>query len=1013
MAEDGDKGRNLSGLIALLLLAASAIVVKQLPYSSSRPQSSETAAMSNGSPQDVVARLWQDPFAAVDQHVREQARDEQAGIAAPGHQARHTEADIEASMPTVDGGVVILPVFTFGTPYADDAENRRRERYAVLAALSAWNYIAVDNRRIGYVRLTSGPVRYVPYEWLKPAGPSARPQPYVLVLWLDEDGRWDAPLSDLAALLKALGLCQAMLQDRLPFQPVSLKIIGPQTASVTRGILEELTSWALALSRPTESCFEQAEFYTLSTAVDLSKLDTEGVNGATPLTARGLRALRTIRKDQDLLPPLEQELQWRGVDPVRHRILLIGESDTTYGRELRRQAYERLCRPSNCPHTYAYLRGLDGFVPTTLPKSEPPPASAAPRLPAMTGRSADTPRRERADGSSQLDYLRRLSGYIRQIERASDPYRPVKAVGVLGSDVYDKLLIMQALRDGYPSAVFFTTDLDARFLEPGEFKWARNLVVVSSFGFRLSEQWQGAIPPFRDSYQTAQFLAVQLAMDEWPPRKVTGKWAIDPWPAPWDLRQKELDAAMTVRTFEIGRTAAMDLSPIDSDLQPRPVRGVEIGNTMLDGPHAILGGIALTLGALLVTIASLRVRAALRALGQTVRARRWATGMLVLVAVGLVVTVTRALRGALAHEGASIEPFAWFEGVSLWPSEIVRALAVLTAVALVIHVMLTLRRTSTTLEREFFEKIAGEKASAPPGEWTPPGALQCLLGIFTRQSESSIDTERLWRTYRRLTTRRWRFARIVVLSVLFDLLAVTVIRGIFSKPYVPYRGELSSTVDSVMLVLSVASVSVLMFSVTDAIWICLRFTRELGRAVPTGWPMEILARRGRVLGLPAEPLKAWLDMRFVAAWTSALMQIVYYPAVVICLLMVARSTVFDRWEPAPLGLLIMVVVSFGFTVGCAVSLRRMAERVRANTRETLTRELLLCQGRPPRLPGTTGHPRYPRGTPAQLDRLMTEVDRMSAGAFAPLPQQPFVRVALLPLSSAGGLAVIEWLVLGV
>ena len=48
-----------------------------------------------------------------------------------------------------------------------------------------------------------------------------------------------------------------------------------------------------------------------------------------------------------------------------------------------------------------------------------------------------------------------------------------KAIGVLGSDVYDKLLILQALKQNFPHAIFFTTDLDARLFPPREIQWTR------------------------------------------------------------------------------------------------------------------------------------------------------------------------------------------------------------------------------------------------------------------------------------------------------------------------------------------------------------------------------------------------------------------------------------------------------------------------------------------------------------------------------------------------------------
>ena len=61
----------------------------------------------------------------------------------------------------------------------------------------------------------------------------------------------------------------------------------------------------------------------------------------------------------------------------------------------------------------------------------------------------------------------------------------IKAIGVVGTDFYDKYLVLQALRQRFPDVIFFTTDLDARFLHPDNFKWTRNLIVASNFGLSL------------------------------------------------------------------------------------------------------------------------------------------------------------------------------------------------------------------------------------------------------------------------------------------------------------------------------------------------------------------------------------------------------------------------------------------------------------------------------------------------------------------------------------------------
>jgi len=94
---------------------------------------------------------------------------------------------------------------------------------------------------------------------------------------------------------------------------------------------------------------------------------------------------------------------------------------------------------------------------------------------------------ERPVGTSQFDYVQRLADSIeREVtfasqygESGNNDQNPIAAVGILGSDAYDALLILQALRDRFPRAVFFTIDLDSRLVYADEYHWTRNLVIAS------------------------------------------------------------------------------------------------------------------------------------------------------------------------------------------------------------------------------------------------------------------------------------------------------------------------------------------------------------------------------------------------------------------------------------------------------------------------------------------------------------------------------------------------------
>ena len=100
-----------------------------------------------------------------------------------------------------------------------------------------------------------------------------------------------------------------------------------------------------------------------------------------------------------------------------------------------------------------------------------------------------------------MDYVPRLAESLKQWDEQM--YREnrskLRAIGILGSDVYDKLLLLQSLRGQFPGVLFFTTDLDARLLHPDEQGWTRGLIVASNYGLQLDDYLQRGIPPFRDS----------------------------------------------------------------------------------------------------------------------------------------------------------------------------------------------------------------------------------------------------------------------------------------------------------------------------------------------------------------------------------------------------------------------------------------------------------------------------------------------------------------------------------
>src|SRR5262249_37651501 len=138
---------------------------------------------------------------------------------------------------------------------------------------------------------------------------------------------------------------------------------------------------------------------------------------------------------------------------------------------------------------FTYLRGLDGQIAGAVEKPKTggdarPPDSLDVLCQLMKSHAPSI-----AFGRTQVDYVDRLAAKL-QVSQRTKPNERLEAVGILGSDTYDKLLILQGLRKAFPSAEYFTTDLDASLFAPEQYDVTRNLLVATGFGLELTEGYQ-------------------------------------------------------------------------------------------------------------------------------------------------------------------------------------------------------------------------------------------------------------------------------------------------------------------------------------------------------------------------------------------------------------------------------------------------------------------------------------------------------------------------------------------
>lgn len=269
-----------------------------------------------------------------------------------------------------------------------------------------------------------------------------------------------------------------------------------------------------------------------------------------------IRFIRTVHADSAVFEELLKELNTRNLlkqESDLRTIALITESDTRYGRSMTAnflkaaqnhfsENYESDDDAKAAFKThmatmrvFPYISGLDGDLSVRNEQSESssePSTSSDSYLPAE--KTWNDPI---AHGNHQIDYVRRLAEDI--IRQTKEGETPVRVIGILGTDVYDKLLLMRALKPVVGEVQFFTTDLDARLWHSSEIKFTRNMIVGSSHGLKLNEKLQRFVPPFRDSYQASIFASVLLAANA-----IRYPYEIDHY---------------TPQVFEIGRTAPVYL----------------------------------------------------------------------------------------------------------------------------------------------------------------------------------------------------------------------------------------------------------------------------------------------------------------------------------------------------------------------------------------------------------------------------------------------------------------------
>ena len=861
----------------------------------------------------------------------------------------------------------VLAIMVPGGPYAEDKERRLRIRYAVISALTESLYTPQDPEHIEFVEFketcnavlqelrtiklltkdtqafneTGIELRkkihfchmgaFMPYEWFINNDFNK-----ILVLWLDNSGftNFPSPLNTIGFLKKELNIKETNSH---------FSIIGPDGSDALNVMYREVTDLKDTAYHSEKLFYTELEnnyIYTPTATVENDRLYGKYNSQDTKRDWLNKRIVRTISTQDKLANTVLCELALRGVIPYPipyaieninfkkeceglsgfvlpksnnhkpHHIALIGERDTFYSQKLTESLLDAIGSLSdkvstiNWVHTFHYLRGLDGITSEHFSAQEENKNRINESQTIKPDSHKTKESVERPVGPSQFDYLRNLAEQIKQLDNQYAYEGGIKAIGITGSDTYDKLLILQALRHKFPGALFFTTDLDARLFYPTEIRWTRNLLVASPFGLKLSDNLQKTTPPFRDNYQTSIYLSILLAIHCNEGLKHCGESAqviANSW-------------TEKPRMFEIGNHNAIDLSHnAENSFHPEPenakasvlmknplmhARSIEYGPIKLnDAPQfafLIIGTISLVI------------------LFQLAAPKRYHINIRVFAFVFIMLIGFYSF--ILLKMDLGSEPVSFSNGISSWPAAGMRLLAICLVIIFLFKIYSQIKKndqyiTDTYLPKE--NKAETTKTKETRDSWLLYWIDNLNLSFFwidnwrKTESNESIEFTVLWHEYS--ACRRWFYfvPRILILILLYFIcIHVLGLTNPILQPNIPFRGELNLDFSQGIIYSAAFVFFILIFVIVDISHLTSHFVGLLKEG-KINFDKQLIENYGQKSNLPEAAVKDKILTNIIYKTTKTINGLIYYPFIFLFMFILARNSYFDNWQGSRLAELII------------------------------------------------------------------------------------------------------------
>jgi hypothetical protein len=321
------------------------------------------------------------------------------------------------------------------------------------------------------------------------------------------------------------------------------------------------------------------------------------------------------------------------------------------------------------------------------------------------------------------------------------------------------------------------------------------------------------------------------------------------------------------------------------------------------------------------------------------------------------------------------EPFSLTSGTSAWPAEIVRLVVVALAVCCSVGLSLKLHAAYLSLTRQF--------------RFSPPRKND-------GEGTDTVCAQQIWHDYYKHGSFRRSWYWLVGVMVLYYYLLMAIYTLIGEASLTPMRGEMNFVLHKVLGRAAFFGFLLLAFLTVGAAHRCREFIEQLS-AHPTVYPRATRRHFSRQMGkISEEYLDEWIDLQLIAELTEQVGRLVYYPAGLLTLMLLARNNWWDCWSWTS-SLFVIFGLNFTLALASVVIVQRAAKEAKHKAEQSLTAKIRFLQAQVA--------PSQAENDSSQAQQLLKEINELHRGAFVPFWENPVVGAIFL---SSGGTTLIQF-----